>query len=182
MAGKAIRVHSLEQARAAVAAAAALGVPVTLLSAEGAAATVGIPWFKAVVERARASHPRTGAEAVMDCGDKPGHVLGALRHGFTRVRFAGPTKTRRELEKVAAAHGAALVGGRANALDLLDESDLETACRAWLAPRRSGEKATERCLSGDGQPPGKLLASALSSGRRAASRPPDSKRNSGPVS
>ena len=142
MAGKAIRVHSLEQARAAVAAAAALGVPVTLLSAEGAAATVGIAWFKAVVERARAAHPRTGAEAVMDCGDKPGHVLGALRHGFTRVRFAGPTKTRRELEKVAAAHGAALVGGRANALDLLDESDPETACRAWLAPaaeRRKGD-------------------------------------------
>ena len=148
MAGKVIRVHSLEQARAAVAAAAALGVPVTLLSAEGAAATAGIAWFKAVVEQAQASHiqashSQTAAEAVMDCGDKPGHVLGALRHGFTRVRFEGPAKMRRELEKVAAAHGAALVGGRPDALDLLDESDPETACRAWLAPRRSGKKARE---------------------------------------
>lgn len=133
MAGKAVMVHSLEQARAAVAAAAGLGVPVTLLSAEGAAGSVGALWFKALIEQAVAGQPEAEVTAVLDCADKPGHVLGALRHGFTALRFTGRPKVRKELEKVAAAYGATLITSKIAAVDLLEEPDPEAACRAWLA-------------------------------------------------
>jgi fructose/tagatose bisphosphate aldolase len=127
-----IIVHSLEHARAAVAAAASLGVPVTLVSAPGAGAYAGPAWFKALVETAAAAHPEVAVTAVIDCGEEPGTVLAALRAGFRRVRFTGPETARAALAEIVAARGAAIEFGATPALDLLDVRDAEAACRAYL--------------------------------------------------
>ena len=81
---RAITVHSLDQARAALAAAAALDRPVTLVSAPGAAGYAGVAWFRKVVDLAAADQPGVTVTAVLDCADKPGLVLAALRQGRRR--------------------------------------------------------------------------------------------------
>jgi len=132
MAGKAIIVHSLDQARAALAAAAALDRPVTLASAPGAAGAAGPGWFQEVVAQARAGFPQVATSAVIDCADKPGHVLAALRQGLKRVRFTGEPAVAAKLFAIAEGHGAELVTGDLAALDLRGQPRPEQACRDWL--------------------------------------------------
>jgi len=130
----AIVFHDLADAKAALAAAAALGKPVTLLSAPGAASYAGPGWFRAVVEQARATHPDAEAVAVLDCGDRPGHALAALREGVTAIRFSG--RTAGKIEDIVAQYGALVVRDRPEALDLHEVSgDPAAACRAWLETR-----------------------------------------------
>jgi fructose/tagatose bisphosphate aldolase len=139
MQGRAVIIQSLEEAKTALAAAAELGLPVTLLSAEGAADSVGALWFREVVTLARAEFPAVELRAVLDCADQPGHVLAALRHGFAAVRYRGSKRTAATLAAIAREYGAELVTGRIAALDLSAEADPSGACRAWLsAPRRRG--------------------------------------------
>ena len=123
-----IIIHSLDHVRAALAAAAAQGVPVTIASAVGAAGYAGPLWFKAAIDLARAEHPAVDATAILDCGDAPGMVLAALRAGLPHVRFAGTDEMRARL----AAMGAMIDTETAEELDLRDESDAEAACRAFL--------------------------------------------------
>jgi len=132
MAGRAIIIHSLEHARAALAAAAALEVPVTLASAPGASAYLGPAWFHEVVGLAIAEFPDVQADATIDCADRAGDVLAALRQGLPRVRFTGRKAVATKLAAIAEAQGAELVTGRFRALDLRGLTDPETACRAWL--------------------------------------------------
>jgi fructose/tagatose bisphosphate aldolase len=129
-----IIVHSLAEARAALGAAAALGVPVTLMSAAGAGAYAGPRWFKALIEAACAEHPGVAVDAVLDCAEEAGTVMSALRAGITRVRFTGSPAMRDRLAAIAAATGAALEdesGGET--LDLLEARDPAAAARAFLA-------------------------------------------------
>jgi len=133
MAERTIIVHSLEHARAAVGAAASLGIAVTLASAPGAAATVGPLWFAEVVSLAAAEHSDTQVSAMLDCGASPGQVLAALRQGIVRVRFTGRASAAAKLTAIARRQGAEIVRGRLKALDLLDVDDPEGACRNWLA-------------------------------------------------
>lgn len=137
MAERAIIVHSLDHALAAAAAAAALGVPVTIASAPGAAAYLGAPWFRELLERVGEAHPKVAVTGILDCADRPGHVLAAVRAGLGRVRFTGRRATAERLRAIASASGAKLVTGRLVALDLLDEADPPGACRAWLAKGRA---------------------------------------------
>lgn len=133
MAERAIIVHSLDHARAALAAAAELSVPVTLASAPGAAGYLGALWFREVVALAAAERPGVAVSAVLDCGDKPGLVLAALRQGLGRVRFTGRRATAEVLAAIAERYGAEVLTGALAARDLLDEPDAEAACRRWLA-------------------------------------------------
>jgi len=71
----AVIVHGLEMACDAL----RPGRPVTLLSAEGAAAYAGVGWWQALVAQARAAHPDTAMQDILDCGDAPGRALEALR-------------------------------------------------------------------------------------------------------
>src|SRR5260370_39504285 len=129
-----IIVHSLAHARAALDAAAALGVPVTLASAAGAGGYAGPLWFKALIEAALRDHPGVSAAAVLDCGDEPGTTLGALRAGIKQVRFTGAGEVRERLAAIAAALGARIESGEAvPALDLLDPPDPTRLCRAYLS-------------------------------------------------
>ena len=93
MAPRPIIVHSLAEARAAVTAAAELDVPVTLASAPEAAGYLGALWFRELVRMVSDEHPGVEVNAVLDCGEQPGHVMAALRQGLKRVRFTGPKST-----------------------------------------------------------------------------------------
>ncbi len=127
----AIVFHGLAHAQAALAAAEALGVPVTLLSAPGAAAYAGPGWFRAVVDKARAAHPDAEVTPVLDCGDMPGHALAALRDGVTAIRFAGATADK--VAEIAEQCGARVIRERPEALDLQGVAgNPAAACRDWL--------------------------------------------------
>jgi fructose/tagatose bisphosphate aldolase len=142
-AASAIVIHDLEHARAALAAAAAFGRPVTLVSAPGAAGYAGAAWFLKVVERAAAEHPTARWEAVLDCADHPGHVLSALRQGAAAVRFTGTKATAAKLAAIAERTGAKVVTGRLMAFDLRGEADPWAACRRRIGGQRRG-KTEER--------------------------------------
>ena len=130
----AVVIHSFAHAEAALAAAAELGVPVTLISAPSAAGYAGPGWFRSVIEQACAAHPETQVTAVLDCGDMPGHALAALREGIAAIRFSGDTAEK--IEDIAAQCGARVIAGRPEALDLVQVErkgrDLARACREWL--------------------------------------------------
>lgn len=133
MSGRII-VHSLAQARAAIGAAAALDVPVSLQSAPGAGAYAGAPWWQALTEAAAAEHPGTAVSFILDCGDDAGAVLAALRLGLRHLRFIGSAAARQRLDGTAAALAAQIEGEAPDAtLDLLDQRDPAAACRAFLA-------------------------------------------------
>ncbi len=124
-----IIIHSLDHAIAALAAAEALGLPVTLASAPDAALQTGPFWFKSVIDAAAEAHPKAVFTAILDCGDEAGAVLAALRMGLKHLRFSGPDKVRAKL----AAMGVDFAGAPTAALDLLDARDPEAACKAFLA-------------------------------------------------
>lgn len=130
----AIVVHGLPQALAALAAAAELGMAVTLISASDAAGYAGPGWFRAVIERACAEYPDVEAVAVLDCGDSPGLALAALRDGAKLIRFAGGTAAK--IADIAAQYGAAVIEARPPAFDPGDpmpgRRDLRRACRDYL--------------------------------------------------
>lgn len=133
VAGKAVTVISLKQAKAALAAALALDVPVVLISAPGASAYVGAGWFDALVSIAKAAYPNADFKAVLDCGDAPGHALAALRHGFKAIRYEGASQ--RQIEDIAAQSGATVLRERPDALELTEADDpavSEAICRSWL--------------------------------------------------
>lgn len=133
-----IIIHSPAHARAALAAAASLAVPVTLASAPGAGIYAGPGWFKAAIGIASSEYPAVEFTSVLDCGDEAGIVLAALRHGVSRVRFDGPDSVAARLADIAGQCGAVIERGALEpALDLLGRDDIETICRAFLAAERS---------------------------------------------
>jgi hypothetical protein len=129
----AVIVHDIEHARAAVSAAAALGVAIALRSAPGAAASLGPSVFRAMVDAARKSTATADVVAMMDCGQDAGRALSALRHGIERVRVNLPPPTVKRLAEIAGCYGATIEQDEGNALDLLNCDDPAAACRKWLA-------------------------------------------------
>lgn len=128
----AIRVHSAADACAALRAAASLNLPVTLISAPAASGYAGAGYFAALIAVARAEVPNAAVTAVLDCGEAPGHVLGALRQGLKSVRFCGDCDTAAKLAAIARAQDASLIADDTPALDLARVADPEAACRTWL--------------------------------------------------
>ncbi len=132
MLGRAIIVHDLDHAVAALSAAAELDVPVTLASAPGAVAYLGAGYFQAMIEAAREEVPDATSVAVLDCGEAPGLALAALRQGIAAVCLRGTRKTLAKVAEIATAHGALLNPETGPALDLEGEPDGRGACRDWL--------------------------------------------------
>ncbi len=129
---RAITVHNLDHARAALAAAAELDVPVTLLSPPHGAGYLGAGYFLSLIEQATAKHPDAEASWILDCGDAPGLALGALRLGCTTIRFTGPPAVGKKIADIAAQTGAAIDNRKYQVLDLLATDDALGAARAWL--------------------------------------------------
>ena len=120
---------SLDHARAAVAAAAELNIPITLQSAPGAAAHAGVGFLKAVADEAGA------VDAVIDCGADAGTAMAALRAGWTRLVFSGDEAMAAKLADMAAQVGATVGAEESGAavLDLLDAAEPLDACRTFLS-------------------------------------------------
>jgi hypothetical protein len=73
----AVIVHGTADVRAAL----APGLPVTLVSAPGAALYAGAGWWVALILVARSAHPGRRFDDILDCGDAPGRAAEALRAG-----------------------------------------------------------------------------------------------------
>jgi len=128
-------VHDLEDARAAVAVAAELGLAsLTLRSAPDAARYLGATVYRDIVRAACRDHPGVAVTAVFDCGADSGRALGALRHGLKVIRLSVAGEVRDRVADIAAQSGARLDDGDADppVLDLLDAEDRDAALRAWL--------------------------------------------------
>ena len=95
-------VHHLDQARAALAAAAELGCALALRSAPGAAGYAGVGYLKALSDQ-------VGYELLIDCGDDAGLVMAALRTGCRRIAFSGSDDLGRRLSEMAEQMDATLV-------------------------------------------------------------------------
>jgi fructose/tagatose bisphosphate aldolase len=130
---RAIVIHGIGHARAALAAAEAEGVPVTLLSASGAAAYAGAAWFEQVIALAARDHPDARWDAVLDCGVRAGDAMAALRHGLKAIRFTGKARERAKITALARRYGATVEAPRGPALDLEHAPDPHAACVAFLS-------------------------------------------------
>lgn len=128
-----IVIHNLAHARAALAAAADLGSPVTLVSAPGAAAYLGAAVFREMVAEAARETPGVAVTALLDCGDDAGLALNALRHGLKAIRLRAGPEAMAAVADIARQLGATVESDAgAPVLDLLDRRDAPAACRAWL--------------------------------------------------
>jgi hypothetical protein len=132
---RAVVVHCLDHALAALAAAAALEVPVTLMSGPGAAGYAGPDWFLAVQRQARARHPGVEVTAILDCAEAPGRALAALRRGAKAIRLGGNAKASARVAAIALAMGARLDETRYALLDLSAVKDPQRAVREFLKGR-----------------------------------------------
>ncbi len=133
MRGAAVVVHDIHHARRALNRAQTLGVDVTLISAPGAAATLGPAVFREMIATVRAELPTTtiGVDAVLDCGDDPGPALQALRSGCTYISSEAPDAVFVKLSDIAEQGGGIVVRGPITALDLGDDVDDDTL-DTWL--------------------------------------------------
>ncbi len=130
-----ILVFGLADARVAMAAAAALSTPVTLISAPGAGAHGGAGWFRSLLAIARADYPQAAVTAVLDCAALPGAIQAGIRAGISDLRFTGDAETAARLAAIANAAGARLHGAESFLgphLDLRGSGAPEAACRDWL--------------------------------------------------
>jgi hypothetical protein len=123
----AVIVHGLTDARAALTPA----LPVTLLSAPGAALFAGCLWWRELVAAARAEYPCTQATDILDCADASGFAMGALRSGVTRLVLWPQAPAHASVAAVAAAQGGFVLPQAPPALDLADRGAIRRL-GAWL--------------------------------------------------
>lgn len=126
-------VHDAAHVQAALRAAHASGRPVTLVSAPGAGHYLGAGYFHAMIEAGAAGiDTALIAGTVLDCDDRPGTALAALRAGMPAVRLRAGSEVLRKVGEIARKLGAAVNPETGPTLDLLDEAEPERACRNWL--------------------------------------------------
>jgi hypothetical protein len=105
-------------AEAAAALRLAGSLPVLLLSAPGAAGSLGATGWRALVEAARRAAPNAMAADALCCGDAPGHALAALRAGCRLLVLEAACPAFPAVRDAAAACGARVLPARPAALDL----------------------------------------------------------------
>ncbi len=123
----AVIVHGLVDARHVL----ALGAPVTLLSAPGAAGYAGCLWWREMVDAARQAHPGAEAPDVLDCADAPGHAMAALRSGICRLVLSPAVPAFAAVRQIAERQGGFVLDRPPPALDLAAR-DGRYRLQAWL--------------------------------------------------
>jgi hypothetical protein len=123
----AVIVHGVADAQAALAA----GLPVTLLSAPGAAAFAGCLWWREMVAACRARHPLTLAIDILDCADASGTAMGALRSGVCRLVLWPDAPGWNAVAAIAERQGGFVLPQPPNALDLAQPNAIRRL-HAWL--------------------------------------------------
>jgi len=112
--GPAVIVHGLDDARLVL----AVGRPVTLLSAPGAALYAGCGWWAALVRLARAEFPDVPVADILDCNDGAGQALAALRIGQRTLVLARSAPGWEEVAATAARQGGRVLASAPDALDM----------------------------------------------------------------
>jgi hypothetical protein len=112
----------------------AVGAPVTLLSAEGAALYAGCGWWRALIGRARAECPDIPIDDVLDCADAPGLALGALRIGQRRIVLDPAAPGWSSVAAIAASLGGEALTSRPPSIDMADRSAARRL-HVWLQVR-----------------------------------------------
>jgi hypothetical protein len=112
----AVVVHGLAEALAALDLAGPRGV--LLLSAPGAAGSLGPGWFLAIIAAAAAARPGVPHRAALDCADAPGAALAALRAGARLLVLDPECPAFAAVLGAAKESGAAVWPARPPALDL----------------------------------------------------------------
>ena len=130
----AVIVHGLADARAAL----APGLPVTLLSAPGAALFAGCLWWREVTATARAAFPATAATDLLDCADASGMAMAALRSGVARLVLWPTAPGWDAVAAIAQGQGGFVVARPPAAIDLANR-DARRHLHAWLQnPEQDG--------------------------------------------
>ena len=127
-----VTIHSLAQARAALAA----GLPVTLLSAPGAALYAGAGWWLALMEAAAGSNTPPN---ILDCATAPGRALEAARAGVKCLVLHAGEAALADTAAIARGYGARILTAAPPTLDL-GQPGAERLLAAWLS---SGGQAAE---------------------------------------
>ena len=134
----AVVIHGLAHARTVL----AVGLPVTLLSARGAALFAGCGWWRAVIERARGDFPAVPFDDILDCADAPGLALGALRIGQRLLVLDPATPGWHAVAAVTGSLGGELLTSRPPTLDMAQPNTIRRL-HDWMqmrtAPGDSGD-------------------------------------------
>lgn len=129
----AITVHDRDQAIAALTVARELGLQITLLSAAGAANTIGISWFLALIVQAREAVPDARSLAMFDCHRYAARAMVAVQSGVDAVIFTGKRETLLKLADIAEDRRVLVTDTRPKSLDLANEKDPMRAVRSYLS-------------------------------------------------
>jgi hypothetical protein len=127
----AVTVHAAAEAALALSLAGKRGV--LLLSAPGAAGSLGPAWFLGIVATAAAAVPGVLHKPVLDCADAPGQALGALRAGLRDLVLDSACPAYSQVAAAAAALGGRLRAVRPASLDLGPLDLSRVGARAKLA-------------------------------------------------
>ena len=114
----AVIVHGLGDACAVL----ALGRPVTLLSAPGAALYAGCLWWRDLIAQARRAYPGSTVADVLDCADGSGQAMAALRAGVTGLVLWQSAPGWNAVAALAAGQGGFVLAEAPPALDLAHQS------------------------------------------------------------
>jgi hypothetical protein len=126
----AVVVHSLADARTVL----ALGRPVTLLSATGAALFAGCGWWRALIERASTDYGDASLDDILDCADASGLALGALRIGQRRIVLNAAAPGWASVAAIATSLGGEVLTLRPHSLDMADRASARRLAD-WLQAR-----------------------------------------------
>jgi hypothetical protein len=131
----AVTVHDAEGATLALSLVGGRGV--LLLSAPGAAGSLGHGWFLAIIAAAAEAFPGAPHEAVLDCTNAPGQALAALRAGLREIILDPASPAFGQVAGAAAEVGARLHTTRPDSLDLgpldLSRPGARAKLAGWLA-------------------------------------------------
>jgi hypothetical protein len=124
----AVIVHGATDARLAL----SVGLPVTLLSAPGAALYAGCAWWSALVRQAHAEFPAATLADILDCGDGAGAALAALRIGQQFLVLSRLAPAWNAVAAIASAQGGKVLESAPPALNL-DHHGARRRLADWLA-------------------------------------------------
>lgn len=125
----AVIVHGLRDIEAAL----VPRLPLTLLSAPGAANYAGCGWWRALVSRAKALQPELVMGDILDCADAAGRALEALRLGQSWLVLDAACPAFSEVAATAETLGARVLASAPPALDLASPRALHRLTE-WLRP------------------------------------------------
>ncbi len=97
------------QTQAALQTARLDGRAVFLFSPEGASSYLGAGFWKALQDKAEAEFPDLTFTLALDCADRAGDAMAALRAGVRTIVFSGPEEVAAKLRDMAGQLGATIL-------------------------------------------------------------------------